>query len=413
MKTLAAIVCLLSFGPGGVPEPGIAYFARVREVAIAAPDRQSYVVLDPSIWANAREDLADLRLYDRSSQVPYRLVAQVAASSSEEVEARLFNLARRGDDTEFDLDVSPVTDYNRIRLVLDRKDFLVTARVEGRDVLVGGPRVVWPSPSTLFDFSRENLGSNSTINLPTWSFRYVHVHLSPGILPSQVQRATVAHLEEKRARWTGAGSCLPTGQQQQPRSTVIHCDLPPRMPLDHIRFDVPASEINFRRIVKVADDQGQHLAEGTISRIRMKRGGTVAQTEDLMVSVWGARHARLVITIENGDDPPLKLEAIQPEALERRMYFDPKGAPALKLYYGDDKLAAPVYDYARFFHEEPGAVRAQLGPDLQNSAYTGRPDDRPWSERHDWILWAAMLLAVAALAILAVRGLRSEAKTSS
>jgi len=410
MKTLAAIVCLLSFGPGGVPEPAIPYFARVREVTIAAPDRQNYVVLDPSIWANSREDLADLRLYDRSRQVPYRLVAQEAASSSEEVEVRIFNLARRGDDTEFDLDVSPVTDYNRITLVLDRKDFLVTARVEGRDLLVGGPMLVWPSPSTLFDFSRENLGSNSAISLPTWSFRYVHVHLSPGILPSQVQRAMVAHLEEKRASWTAAGSCQPAGQQ--PRVTVIHCGLPPRVPVDHIRFDLPASEINFRRIVRVADDQGQHLAEGTISRIRMKRGGTVAETEDLMVSVFGERHARLVITVENGDDLPLKFEAIQPESLERRLYFDPQGSPALKLYYGDQKLAVPVYDYARLFHEEPGAVQAQLGSDLQNSAYTGRPDDRPWSERHKWILWAAMLLALAALATLAVRGLRSEPTSS-
>jgi len=53
-----------------------------------------------------------------------------------------------------------------------------------------------------------------------------------------------------------------------------------------------------------------------------------------------------------------------------------------------------------------------LGPGSHNPAYTGRPDDRPWSERHQVILWIAMLLAVALLAVLAIRGLNAEARSS-
>lgn len=406
MRTLAAIVCVLAFGAGSAPEPAIPYFTRVRDVTVAAPDRQNYLVVDHEVWAHARGDLADLRLYAGSDQVPYQLAAQVAATSSQEADVRIFNLARRGDHTEFDLDVSPVTDYNRIHLVLDRKDFLVTARVQGRDALVGATAVASPNPSTLFDFSRENLGSNSTISLPTWSYRYVRVRLSPGILPGQVQRATVAHLEEKKARWTAVGSC--ETPSPQPRSTVIRCEVPTGMPVDHLRFDVPSTQINFRRTVRVADDQGVSLGEGSISRIRMNRGGTVVLAEDLAVSIAGEHRARLVITVDNGDDPPLRFETVQPEALERRLYFDPRGRTNLKLYYGDKKLTGPVYDYAKFFREEADAVPAELGADQQNSTYTGRPDDRPWSERHKAILWAAMLLAVVVLAVLAIRGLRAE-----
>ncbi len=44
-----------------------------------------------------------------------------------------------------------------------------------------------------------------------------------------------------------------------------------------------------------------------------------------------------------------------------------------------------------------------------NESYYGRPDDRPWSERHNAILWLAMVLAVAVLAMLAFRGLKAEA----
>ena len=55
------------------------------------------------------------------------------------------------------------------------------------------------------------------------------------------------------------------------------------------------------------------------------------------------------------------------------------------------------------------AALAQLGPEQTNTAYTGRPDDRPWSERHKALLWLAMVLAVVVLAVLAVRGFKSDA----
>ena len=96
-------------------------------------------------------------------------------------------------------------------------------------------------------------------------------------------------------------------------------------------------------------------------------------------------------------------------ALERKIYFDPAGRAAVKLYYGDEKLPAPEYDYARFFQKDANAALAVIGAESLNPNYTGRPDDRPWSERHKWVLWGAMLLAVALLALLALKGLTSGA----
>jgi hypothetical protein len=414
MKLLAsALLCALAFAAASDPEPSIPYFTRARDVTIVTPDRQNYLVVDSDVWAHARPDLADLRLYDGTNQVPYELRTELAGTSSQEAEAKILNLARRGDHTEFDLDVAPVTEYNRIRLTLDRKDFLVTASAEGRNALVGATAAPWPSPSTLFDFSRENLGSNSTITLPTWSFRYVHVRLSPGILPSEVKRATVAQLQEKAALWTDAGTCR-IGDQQK-RNTVIMCEVPSRTPINRIQFDVPAARVNFRRAVTVADEKGAQFAAGSISRIRMNRGGRSVDSEDLAVSVFGDRdHAgRFTIAVDNGDDQPLTFNSVRPQSLQRRLYFEPQGKANLKLYYGDEKLAAPVYDYAKLFHEDAGAVQAQLGPDRQNAAFNGRPDDRPWSERHKAVLWLAMLMAVAVLTLLAVRGLRTEAGTGT
>jgi len=51
----------------------------------------------------------------------------------------------------------------------------------------------------------------------------------------------------------------------------------------------------------------------------------------------------------------------------------------------------------------------QLGAEEGNAGYTGRPDDRPWSERHPAVLWTAILAAVAILGGIAVRSIKSAA----
>ncbi len=81
----------------------------------------------------------------------------------------------------------------------------------------------------------------------------------------------------------------------------------------------------------------------------------------------------------------------------------------LTLYYGDEKLERPEYDYAKLFLNSTDAHAAQLGAETNNAAYTGRPDDRPWSERHPAILWIAIIAAVLVLGVLALRSMRTVA----
>jgi hypothetical protein len=403
------MMILVIWAPAANPEPEIQYFKQVRAVSIPKPDHQAYVVIDTAIWTHARPDLSDLRLYDGNVQMPYQLVSENASTTAQELEAKMLNLSQHGDHAEFDLDVSPVTEYNRIRLAIDRKDFVITASIAGGDTL-GGASTLWPSPSTLFDFSRENLGSNSIIAMPLWSFRYVHVRLSPGILAKDVKQATVANIQEKKASWTDAGTCRANGELK--RVSVFTCDIPTAIPVDRIQFDIPADRVNFRRQITIVNEKGMQIAAGNISRVRINRGGASAISEDLTANVFGEYTGRLTVNVDNGDDPPLPIRQIRPQSVERRLYFEPQGKSSLKLYYGDEKLAAPVYDYAKLFHEDPTATSAQLGNERANATYVTRPDERPWSERHKAVLWAAMLLAVAVLGSLAFRGLKMETPKS-
>jgi len=406
MKPICLLAWFLVLAVPNAPEAAIAYFNNARQVQIVQPDRQNFFIVDEEIWSHSRPDLGDLRLYDGESPVQYLLSEQRAGISSEEVEARILNLGSVAGHTEFDLDAEKLATYDRIRLRLDAKDFVVTASVAGANAL-GEKSSTALTPSTLYDFTSEQLGSNSVLKLPPSSFRYLHIKLSPGILPRQVKGAAIYNLREQQASWTKTGSC--SAPQQKQRTTIIVCSVPPKVPLDRIAFQVAPGQVNFHRIVSVQNPQGTEEARGEISRIRVNRAGTLVNTEDLAINVAG-RSGQFTISIDNGDNPPLAIVEVQPLSLERRVYFDPQGKASLTLYYGDEKLPAPVYDYARFFRLEASPAEAQLAGGAHNPQYAGRPDDRPWSERHTGILWSVMILAVIALAVLAVRGLRPAAE---
>jgi hypothetical protein len=406
MKYIVALflLSLLADAPAR-PEQAIPYFTNVREVRVAEAARQNFFVVDEELWNYSRPDLGDLRLYDGDSPVQYVLSEQRAGVSSEEVEAKILNLGSVSGHAEFDIDAESLAQYDRIRLRLDAHDFVATAWVSGGSAAGKATETDLP-PSTLYDFTKEQLGSNSQLKLPASTYRFLHVKLSPGIRPEQVKGASISNLREQQASWTKVGSCA--APQQKQRITVIACDVPARVPLNRISFQIAPDKVNFRRTVSVEDVKGVQFASREITRVRVNRAGTLVTNEELAVNLSG-NPGQIIINIDNADNPPLEITAVQPLSVERRVYFDPpQGKATLKLYYGDEKLSAPVYDYARFFHLADSPAQAQLDPGVHNPLHTGRPDDRPFSERHKGILWIAMLFAVLALAGLALRGLRSQ-----
>ncbi len=402
-----SILCGIALGRSVVYVGAREFFRYTREVTISQPGKQNYLVVDAAIWAHVRADLSDLRLYDGAAQIPYALSEEQASSSTLEREARILNLGVRNGRTEFDLDVGGGAEYNQVQLRLKATNFVASATAEGRDAL-GGSAGRKLSTSTLYDFSREGLGNHFELRIPLATFRYLHVSITPAIAPRDVTGASTSVQREAQATWISAGRCH--APEQVGRITRIACDLDPGVPVGRILFAVPAGTVNFRRVLSLSDVQGTQLCGGEISRIRMKSGGREVVTEDLALNFCSnnGKERQIRIDIDNGDNAPLTVEKVEPQSLERRIYFDPAGKTAIKLYYGDEKLSAPIYDYARFFHKEEDAAQAVMAAENQNPDYTGRPDERPWSERHKWVLWGAMLLAVAVLAILALKGLTSS-----
>ena len=405
MRLIAALSLLFVFADGPArPEQAISYFTNIRDVHVAQPDRQNYFIVDEELWTHSRPDLGDLRLYDVNTPVQYYLAEQRARVSSDEVEAKILNLGTVSGQTEFDIDAEGLPEYDRVRLRLDAHDFVATASVAGGNAPSKATEVQL-APSTLYDFTKEQLGSNSLLKLPPSSFRYLHVKLSSPIRPPNVRGATIYNLHEQQALWTTTGTCAAPTQKRH--VTLISCTVSKSFPVERIRLQIPPDQVNFHRAVTVEDGKGAPIFSGEIGRVRITRGGVLITNENVSVKIMVGSD-RYTLTIDNGDNPPIMGITAEPQAVERRVYFDPQGKTALRLYYGDERLSAPEYDYARFFHLDASPAQAQLASGSHNPHYAGRPDERPWSDRHAVILWAAMLFAVIVLAALALQGLRTQ-----
>lgn len=408
MRPLLVLIASVAFAATGY-EAAIPYFSQTRAISISAPQKQNYVALDADVFAHARPELSDVRIYDGQAQVPYVLIRQSGGSSTQESQAKILNLGSVGGRTEFDIDTSGFDEYDRVRLQLNAKNFINSAQIEGRRTPndKSGTNL---GTSTLYDFTKEGLGSNFTLKFPTASFPYLHVRLAPDIRPDEVKGAYLSSFSETKAAWTNAGKCSPAPAES--KKSVYQCSISTGMPVERVTFSIPSSSVNFNRTVVLSDEHGNEFQRGAISRVRMNRGSQSVTSEDLDIDLYARSASQITIAVENGDDPPLPIESVKPLSVERRLYFDSKGKSSLQLYYGDPKLEAPSYDYAKFFQQSADAAVAQLGPAQANAQFTGRPDDRPWSERHSFVLWIAMVVAVCILGALAIKGLKSAAPSA-
>jgi hypothetical protein len=278
------------------------------------------------------------------------------------------------------------------------------ARVSGQDDPHGAR---WASLgiTTLYDLSDEKLGRNATLQIPLTTYKFLQVTVDNSVKPSDVRGGTAGITRAQKAVWRNLGTGLATAQQG--KDTIVTFSVLENAPVERVVFEMDPAQPNFRRDVEIQGDQGNWYGSGDISRVHIQRNGQRIDVERTSLDIRGTGQGTLRAVIHNGDDAPLKITGARLEQYERRIYFDAASGAEYRLYYGDLGLGAPVYDYAKLFHKDAGASEVPSGAEVANSAYTGRPDERPWSERHPAVLWAAIIAAVLILGGIALKSMRA------
>lgn len=408
MKLAAVLLLALIAAPSADPR----YFRYERAIT-ASSAGQTCTVLDSAVFAHAASELADLRLYDGSAETPY-VVRDSVPATTPEAKIALVNAGLRAGHTVFDA-VMPAGTYGDLQLAVAGQNFLATVTVFGGSSAADAKTRV--GSYTIFDFTRQRLGSSTVLHLPPTSFPYLHFEVTGGLLPGQFMELVIKRGAAGQPRYTPVP--VSVSWQQKGRDTVAVFSVPPRVPVDRLLFDAPADPKNFSRdvTVEIAEESatpGQQAqpagqAGGSLLRLHSERDGQRIDEERVFIDPPRTvfEHAtQWTATVHNGDDAPLRFAGLHVLLLERELCFEARAGSSYTLRYGDPALDAPRYDYARWFTAQTGAAQAALGPEQQNSQWTPRPDQRAFTERHPALLWAALVVVVALLGIVAVRTAR-------
>ena len=459
----AALLAILLWQAAAANEPPVAQPGAMRyerAIHLAGDERQggagqACAVLDAAIFAHAAPSLTDLRIFPAQEaaagaavhEVPYAITLSEAASEETEA-ARVLNLGldpgARGTQIMFDLEM-PVRAYTDVTLNLDPAvhDFIATATVSGSDALGGRGGATALGTFTLFDLASQRLSRDTTIPLEESAFKFLHVALSvapaPGsaaarFVPAMVRGAQVPPSREAQSLYTMVAETASIATVG--RESVATFAVPARVPVERVSFVLaPGFAGNFSREVKVSaltepdksDDDGRtplpEVVTGSILRVHASEAGREISTEQLGVpAILGAnlqRAAKVEVAIENGDDQPLPIAAVRLEMRQRKICFEAsaggfdatRGSGAgsgLALYYGDAELDAPEYDYARLFVASRAALAAELGAERLNPNYRAPAAPlRPFAERHPELLWIALIAAICALGVVALKAARN------
>jgi hypothetical protein len=316
--------------------------------------------------------------------------------------------------------------YRDLQLVVDGRDFLATVTVSGSQTKTAASRTALGS-FTIFDLTRQRLGRSTILHLPESNFRFLHFQIAGPIEPESVKGLSVTRPPLSQPRFVTIAETpksTPKG-----RGSIFEFTVPAHAPVDRIVFVPRDSASSFSRDVEIsilpvtrppADDSAEPpqpvIGSGNVLRVHTQQDGHKINEEHLNVGAPQVDFdgpAKWTVTIENRDDAPIQMASVRLEMLERNLCFDATAGSAYTLYFGDKALAAPVYDYATLFALQKNPVAAQLGTETANPAYQPRPDERPFTEKHPALLWAALILVIGLLGFVAYRSFKAAPVNAS
>jgi len=133
------------------------------------------------------------------------------------------------------------------------------------------------------------------------------------------------------------------------------------------------------------------------------------QTRELLGVDFPESTGNKLVRVEviNGNDEPLANLHLGLKAVPRALAFRQVAGQQYRLIYGNEKALRPQYDLGHYF--ESGTPRPiyrifSLGPEEETANYR---DPRPFTERHQELLWSALGAAIFLIGLTAIRALRS------
>ncbi len=395
---------------------------------------QACVVLDGVVFAHtASTGAGDIRIYGnegtdagREFEVPFAMTESGSATVETQV-ATPGNVAARDGELVFDL-AMPGGDYTEVDLELDAKNFVGVAQVAGVDTRGHATPL---GTFAMFDLSAQHLARSTVLSLPDSSYPVLHVALrmmNSGGQPMAVRTSTIvgAMVPPSRDEQTLYTTVASTSAiEQQGHWSIATMTVPAHVPVERVQFMLsPQFQANFLRDATVAASPMQTgldalgAAEGVSGHIfRVTRdpiAGAVpaidsqAMTINTVIGANLRAPAKVTASVDNGTDSPLPIARVDLQMRERRLCFEARPDTSYTLRYGDAKLSAPSYGYARRFVSSASPTMVALGPEEKNPNYVPPGADREQKRPGRELPWLLLIAGVAVAGVTALQYVRHK-----
>ena len=365
-------------------------------------------VVPATVSAHAQSGWNDLRVIDsQEREVPYLLEARLERKTIEWRNARLLEVSFiPGQDSQGIVDTGiDAGIHNSVEIQTEEKDYFVWV-----EVAISDDSRTWRilnERSPIYRFAQDGLGGNQFIRYSPSNSRYLRLRVLDGTKKFPLQGCRVAQEVFEEPERVALDAHFAADATAPPKQSWWGADLvTATRPISEVRFEVAQHEFHRPVRVEASDDNKlwRDIAYGDIYRSM----AATQQRERLSITFPEDRSRYWRVEIFNRDDAPLTDVKLQLQATPRRVAFRQEAGLQYRLLYGNPRAAAPEYEMARL--TDPKAIAAAasiaLGAEQVNIAFA---DPAPWTERHGYLLWAAVVLAVLVLGKLAIKSLRSPA----
>ena len=349
---------------------------------------------DGPMFAHARVGFGDVRIFDADgTPVPWRTQPDTHPTFRD---VRLLNSGRQGRTAVALLDLGARRAlHDRVVLRLPERPFVGRATVLGADRRDGPFTTL--ATTGIYDVRGARRARSTTVVFPTSDHRFLLIR-ARGV--SRILGASVARGDEPPLRVGREPRSVTISSRG--RDTVVRIDLGyRRVPVDELR--ITATTPRYDRPVTVeASNDGRRWAYVSVARVSRFEGSSPGPI------VVGTRSRYLRAIIENGDDLPLRGVRVELRSRSHALVIEGGHKAPYRMYYGAPGLRAPNYEFARLpLRRGDVTVRGALGAEQRNPAFD--EPERPFGERHGWILSAALAAAAAVVAVAGFLALRRRA----
>ena len=386
------------------------YFKPMALPRIQAQDTLVEVMPDLELFAGAAPGLRDVRILESEilQEVAYKLVLHEARKERISISATIRDLGvLPGQYTSFTARIATAGGlHSEIEIITPSRNFRRKVLVHGSDDL--STWIVLQKDQQIFDFTdtaRKFSTRNTSISYPQSAFPYLRVRvMDRDDEPLKITGATLSLTLDAPADVVEFPVVAPSrddSTNQKSTSLIIHLARPG---LPSSRLTIVTDEVNFVRNVALESSPDLAVwspltASGPIYSYRTPK----FTGDNLTVTYPETTDQYLQLTIDDEDNPSLRISAVEVSGILRTLVFVAAPGKEYQLFYGNRLARQPSYDLERIlpYLSTKDLPSVELGAEVANPAFEERLP--PVTERFPWLLPAVVAIAAVLVGLLLLR----------